>query len=73
MTQQVVHYLPEDQLIQKALEALVNALGPMEATRFLSLPPQKRLESVARHQEWQNSLKRELFFEQVFAPVDENS
>lgn len=37
LSQQVVRYLPEEQLIQKALETLMTALGPMEATRFLSL------------------------------------
>ncbi|MCA9960485.1 MAG: hypothetical protein KC443_15700 [Anaerolineales bacterium] len=66
MTQQVIRYLPEDQLIQRALEALMNELGPMETTRFLSLAQEERVESVLRHREWQNSLDKNAFFEQVF-------
>ena len=30
-------YLREDELIRRAVETLLNTLGPVEATRFLSL------------------------------------
>lgn len=66
MSQQVVRYLPEEQLIQKALETLMTALGPMEATRFLSLIQEGRVESVTRHQQWQQTLEQKVFFAQVF-------
>lgn len=34
-----LQYLSEDELIQNGLEALMKALGPIETTRFLTLPP----------------------------------
>jgi hypothetical protein len=61
-------YLPEEELIDRALKALMKALGPVEAMRFLTLPRTQRLESVERHRQWQASLKPEEFFDQVFAP-----
>ena len=33
-----LQYLSEDELIQNGLEALMKALGPIETTRFLTLP-----------------------------------
>lgn len=64
-------YLPEDKMIRRGLEALMSALGPVEAIRFLTLPRQRRLESVRRHQQWQASLDQEQFFDQVFGAQDE--
>lgn len=61
-----VQYLPEEELIESGLEALMEALGPIEAIRFLTLPQPKRLESVKRHQLWQEKLDPETFFDQVF-------
>jgi hypothetical protein len=66
MSGDAVRYLPEDQLIQKALETLMSTLGPMETTRFLSLARAGRVESVARHRQWQETLEQEEFFDQVF-------
>jgi hypothetical protein len=62
------HYLAEDELIERALQALMDALGPIETMRFLTLPRARRLESVRRHRQWQAMLDREQFFEQVFGP-----
>jgi len=31
-------YLPGDVMVRRAAEALMNALGPVEMTRFLTLP-----------------------------------
>jgi hypothetical protein len=62
-------YLPEEELIDKALQALMKALGPVEAIRFLNLPRSRRLESVERHQQWQATLNQEQFFDQVFGPA----
>jgi hypothetical protein len=59
-------YLPDDELIQKALTALTQALGPVETMRFLTLPRPQRLESVKRHQQWQETLQPTPFFDQVF-------
>ncbi len=59
-------YLNNDELIQKALSALMQALGPVETMRFLNLPRQQRLESVKRHRQWQEGLDQNQFFDQVF-------
>ena len=59
-------YLQEEELIERALTALLEALGPVEATRFLTLPRTRRLESVKRHRQWQARLNQEQFFERVF-------
>jgi hypothetical protein len=59
-------YLPEDEMIQRAMKALFAALGPVEATRFLTMPQRQRLDSVARHQQWQAKLDSQQFFDQVF-------
>ncbi len=64
-----VEYLPEDELVERGLEALMQALGPIEATRFLALPRGRRLESVKRHRQWQATLDRQQFFDQVFGPA----
>ncbi len=61
-------YLPEDEMIRRALDALMTALGPVETTRFLTLPRQRRLDSVKRHRQWQASLDKDQFFYQVFGP-----
>ena len=60
-------YLQEDEVIQRAVNALVEALGPVEAARFLTMPRQRRLDSVTRHHHWQDSLDKDRFFDQVFA------
>ena len=52
---------PEDKMIRRGLEALMAALGPVETVRFLTLPRQRRLESVQWHQQWQASLDQEQF------------
>ncbi len=62
-------YLPEDVMVQRALEALMNALGPVEAIRFLTLPRQRRLDAVRRHRQWQAGLDKDRFFDQVFGAV----
>lgn len=63
-------YLVEEDLVDKALAALMKALGPMETMRFLNLPRQRRLESVKRHRQWQTTLNQDEFFHQVFGPPD---
>jgi hypothetical protein len=61
-----MQYLPEDELIQRGLEALMKALGPIETTRFLTLPHPYRVESVQRHRQWQATLDQQAFLSQVF-------
>ena len=64
-------YLSEDELVQRGLDALMKALGPIETMRFLALPRGPRLESVKRHRQWQAALDRQSFFDQVFGPPAE--
>lgn len=58
--------LTEQQLIRQATDALVDKLGIMEATRFLTLKHQGHLESVERHRLWQSGLDKEAFFDEIF-------
>ena len=59
-------YLPEEELVERALQALMDALGPIESARFLTLPQPRRIESVARHRRWQATLDQKQFFDQLF-------
>ena len=58
--------MPEEQLIRQATDALINNLGIMEATRFLAMKNQSRIESVERHRLWQSALDKGAFFDDVF-------
>lgn len=70
MTSETV--LTEEQLVKQATDVLIDKLGIVEATRFLSLKRQQRIESVVRHQKWQEGLVRDDFFNKVFqAPGEE--
>jgi hypothetical protein len=59
-------FLSEEALVQRAIEVLLEILGPVETTRFLSLPAKQRTESVKRHREWQSQLENESFLNEVF-------
>ncbi len=66
-------YLQEEEMIRRAIHVLVKELGPIETTRFLTLSPRKRLDSVIRHRLWQEGLDREQFYDPVLgagAPQD---
>jgi len=58
--------IPDKELIQKGVETLIKELGYVDAIRFLSMPREKREESVQRHRRWQSSLKKDDFFNAVF-------
>ncbi|KHD09757.1 hypothetical protein PN36_14650 [Candidatus Thiomargarita nelsonii] len=69
-----MQYLPEENLVEQALAALMKALGPVETMRFINLPRKQRIESVERHRKWQETLNQEEFFSQVFgSPDNDNS
>jgi hypothetical protein len=59
-------YLQEDELVRRAIGALLQSLGPVEATRFLTLARTRQLDSVQRHREWQETLNKDPFFDRVF-------
>ena len=63
-------YLQEEELVRRAIMALLRSLGPVEATRFLSMPRARLLDSVKRHREWQETLDQASFFDQVFGQVE---
>ena len=66
-------YLNDDELIERAIKPLIDALGPGEAMRFLTLPRPQRIESVKRHQQWQDDLDPQQFLEQVFGSPEVSS
>ena len=59
-------FTDEEKLITKAVDVLVKELGPVEASRFLTLPRKRRTESVKRHRQWQAKLQKADFFGRVF-------
>ena len=64
-------YLEEEEMVRRAIDALLRDLGPIETTRFLTLAPRHRLDSVTRHRLWQESLERNGFFDAVFGGPEE--
>jgi len=59
-------YMDEEAVIEKAVKVLMKELGPVETIRFINLPKRKRLESVRRHREWQKTLNKDGFFNEIF-------
>ena len=59
-------YISEDQLLKQAIDILMEKLGPVETSRFLSLPRKKRIESLKRHHMWQANLDKDIFFKDIF-------
>ncbi len=59
-------YMDEEKVIKRGIGALIRELGPIEAIRFINIHRQKRLESVKRHRQWQQTLDKDEFFNQVF-------
>ena len=51
----------------KGIEILFRELGKVDAIRFLSIPREKRVESVKRHRDWQKTLDKETLFDEIFA------
>jgi len=63
-------YMNEEEMVKKAVKALIGAVGPIEANRFISMPRRKRMESVKRHREWQKKLDKGEFFGKIFARTE---
>ncbi len=59
-------YASEETVIKKAIEVLIRELGPVETIRFINIPKKRRMESVKRHQQWQKTLDKDRFFNDVF-------
>ena len=58
--------LTEEQLVRCATDALIEKLGVTETTRFLALKHEGLMDSVEWHRQWQKSLDRNEFFDDVF-------
>ena len=58
--------VPDNDLIKKGIEILFRELGNVDAIRFLSIPREKRIESVKRHRDWQQTLNKDIFFDEIF-------
>jgi hypothetical protein len=58
--------MPDKELIKKVTEILFRELGYTDAIRFLSLPKEKKMESVERHRNWQNTLDNDKFYNDIF-------
>ena len=52
--------------MKKGIEILFRELGNVDAIRFLSIPREKRVESVKRHKDWQQTLNKNAFFDEIF-------
>jgi len=58
--------VPDNDLMKKGIEILFRELGNVDAIRFLSIPRAKRVESVKRHRNWQQTLDKDIFFDEIF-------
>ena len=71
MSSDTIVLLPDEQLITRAINALFDELGPVEAGRFLALARTKPLDAVEWHRQWQATLDRESYFAEVLGAADE--
>ena len=60
-------YLNEDDLVRKAVDILIQKLGPIETARFINIPQKRRIESVKRHRQWQKQLSKDKLYDEVFS------
>ena len=55
----------DERLVEKAVHALFDELGPVDAARFLAIPKKRRMETVKRHRLWQAQLDEKEFLERI--------
>jgi hypothetical protein len=60
-------YLNEEDLVRKAVDILIQKLGPIETARFINIPQKRRIESVKRHRQWQKQLSKDKLYDEVFS------
>jgi hypothetical protein len=58
--------LKDEKLLKQDIDILMEKLGPIETSRFLSFSPQERIESVKRYQKWQSELDKNKFLDDLF-------
>jgi hypothetical protein len=56
----------EEQLINQAIEVLIDKLGLPETIRFLACTSESKQDSVKKHRQWQAKLNKNVFFNEVF-------
>jgi hypothetical protein len=59
-------YMNEEEILKKGINILMKELGPVETIRFLNIPRNKRVESVKRHRDWQKTLNKDEFINDIF-------
>ena len=59
-------YIAEEELVERAVSILLKELGPLETNRFINLPKEKRMDSIKRHREWQKTLDKDVFLDEIF-------
>lgn len=59
-------YMNEEEILKKGINILMKELGPVETVRFLNIPRNKRVESVKRHRDWQKTLNKDEFLNDIF-------
>ena len=64
--------VPDNDLMKKGIEILFRELGNVDTIRFLSIPREKRVESVKRHRDWQRALDKDTFFDEIFADHEQD-
>ena len=64
-------YMPEEAVVQRGVDALMAALGPIETARFLRLSRDRIVDYVEWHRHWQQTLDRDAFLEEVFGPAND--
>ena len=60
-------YMAEEAVIERGIEALMGALGPIETARFLTMPSRRILDYVEWHRQWQEGLDLTTFLDEVLA------
>jgi hypothetical protein len=60
-------YIPEEVMIERGIEALMRALGPIETARFLNVPGRRILDYVEWHRQWQDGLDMATFLDEMLA------
>jgi hypothetical protein len=58
--------IQENTLIHKALTVLIKNFGVLETNRFLSIINNKKIDSIKRHQNWQDQLNKDDLFKKIF-------
>jgi hypothetical protein len=58
LVEKAINSLEDEQVIEKGMHALHQALGPAGTRRFIKITRPLRRGSVARHRKWEKRLER---------------